>query len=113
MIATLARASTGLQRKGMQLVLKHRHRTTYGFGFSLHKVPAQAQDVADQHLQAVPIGKPHVLDILDFVEQLSRAQSPDVTDVGNQQGWPDSALRVATVEPGKPFRQFWKGFTEA
>ncbi len=112
MKALLTPASTDLQRKGKELVLKHRHRTTDGFGFSIHKVPAQAQDVADQHLQAVPIGKPHVLDILDFVEQLSRAQSPDVTDVGNQQGLPCSARRVATVEPGKPFGQFWKGSAE-
>ena len=101
-------ASTDLERKAKELVLKHRHRTTDCFGFSIHKVPTQAQDVADQHLQAVPIGTPHVLDILDFVEQLSRAQSAEVTDVGNQQGLPGSARRVATVEPGKPFRQFWK-----
>ena len=113
MKALLTRASTGLQRKGMQLVLKHRHRSTDGFGFSIHKVLAQAQDVADQHLQTVPIGKPHVLDILDFVEQLSRAQSPDVTDVGNQQGLPGSTYRVTLVEPVKPFHQFREGLTES
>jgi len=106
---TLTPASTDLERKAKELVLKDRHRTTDGFGFSIHKVPAQAQDVADQHLQAVPIGKAHVLDILDFVEQLSRAQFPEVTAVGNQQGLPGSTGRVAAVEPGKPFRQFWKG----
>jgi hypothetical protein len=111
--ATLTPVSTDLERKTKELMLKHRHRTTRGFSFSLHKAPAQAQDVADQHFQVPRIPNPHTLDVSGFAKQLPRPQFPDATNVGDKQPLPGSAYRVTVVEPGKPFDQFWEGLAES
>ena len=113
MKAPLAPAPTDLERQDKELVLKHGNRTTDGLGFSLHEVPAQAQDVADQHFQVPRIRDPHELDVSGFAKQFPRPQLPDASNVGDKQPLPGKAYEVTLVEPGKPLDQFWKGLAEA
>jgi hypothetical protein len=101
-----------LRRKAEQLLLKHGHSTASSLSFSFHKILTQSQDVTDQHLHAAPIGKAQALDILDFAEQPSSPQFPDMSDVGNQQALPRSTRRVTAVEPGEPFDKLRKGSPE-
>lgn len=77
------------------------------------EVGAQAENVAEQHLQVLRGGYAEPLDVCRFAQQLLHAGRADTVAPALQQRLPRSTRRVTAVEPGEPGGQFGKSAAKA